>query len=1066
MVFRNFSFTGMKVIKPIEQSPDHDGFSERLPQVLMLADRILVACAGTAVSGGLPRRLEKAFTSLKTHETTGEAAHDFLADCQEPFLREVLRYGLPEVYGKLKSRGNNLFGIIVNLEMLTKGEADRKIEEANLFIDPVRKAAFGAKEERNPTSHTAPIPYFAESYQSIDDVLITILAAVDRHRDALRTNLEGLFVRSLEAGGQLPMLRMVEGERSKHLRLFKGRSTLISDISSRADKIRSGGGYILITGPEGFGKSALASKLSEEFGRNVKIIGAFADATRRDCPWLPGILLHLGKQGRDEDDIVQSLIDQANTCLLSKVTPPPRPKSNAEIDLDASIFDSDSSNDDESRSGRTRRISLSAGTRTNHAEVLRRALYLTLEQLAFEQGHVTFIVDSLDEISPNGAGLEFLPSPLPKNVVGVLTARNETKLVEALKQRLRPYEVQLSGLDVADVAAISGESNPELNQNLRDSTVGSPLHVQNVVDLAKEQGGLSKVDIPSAAKDVFERQKRAWQSPGIPEDKDPLYALLCFLSALERTGPIPLSAAQNYLRSVGFPRSLNQVKELLTPVSSQIASLEAGQVGIGVKPFSEFVLGKVLSSRDLEALLEQIAKWLADDGDFGEPDAFIDPELRARFLLHWADSTSTATPRQRVAAGHLLTRLTDSKQYESLCRLVVAKATGEGYIGLRKELGIFARAAELAAEGNHPQGLRLYSSVLLSRPATGDDSTERGIQMLERAADGGSIRAMWQLGERLIDGKGVAANPTKGEAFLRKAVDAGNSFAMQKLGERLINGKRLTANPAEGEALLRRSVDAGNSIAMRELGGRLIDGNGLTANPTEGESFLQRAIDAGDSIAMRQLGGRLIDGNGLAANPTEGESLLQRAADAGSSEAMNALAFFKYQSADGKSSAAAIQLRSNAVKLFARAFQLGDLKAGINATYILRRGESSPDGLPSVVDLLAPGLAELDSFALVNDALCHASGFQRPIDWVAADARMAEIGVTGAGNILEWWHKLAQQGDAEGDLILGWLARHGLIKDPDAQTIETRLNAATAGGWQVPKWLFHGGSDTTPLPAL
>ena len=221
---------------------------------------------------------------------------------------------------------------------------------------------------------------------------------------------------------------------------------------------------------------------------------------------------------------------------------------------------------------------------------------------------------------------------------------------------------------------------------------------------------------------------------------------------MERTGPIPLSAAQNYLRSVGFPRSLNQVKELLTPVSSQIASLEAGQVGIGVKPFSEFVLGKVLSSRDLEALLEQIAKWLADDGDFGEPDAFIDPELRARFLLHWADSTSTATPRQRVAAGNLLTRLADSKQYESLCRLVVAKATGGGWVGFRKELGIFVRAAELAAEGNHPEGLGLYSCMLIGgRYTMGADtnSTERGFQMLLRAADGGSAHAMRILGEQM-----------------------------------------------------------------------------------------------------------------------------------------------------------------------------------------------------------------------------------------------------------------------------------------------------------------------------
>ena len=890
MGFRTLPLAEFDVIQTIETSLEHIGFRERLALVLTLADRIVAACADTSDRGALPNRIDEAFTKLRNPRQRAEASIALLSNCQEPFLREVLRFGEPQVYCQLQSnkKRNNLHGIILGLGLLSADEAELDISDAPRIADPVRRSVLRAKENRNSPSHEAPASSEPSNIQNIKDVLVSLLSAVDRYRDALCINLRGLVVRSLKSGDQLPMLRMVDGERRKHLSRFKGRSAFISDILSQAVNLRARGGYILIMGPEGFGKSAIASKLSEEFSRGVNAIGASADAMRRDCPWLPGVLLHLGKQGREEDEIVRSLIEQANTCLLSKCPPPSRQGGNAEIDLDGSIsFDIESDSDEEFRSGRRGlRVLLPVGSRTNHDEVLRRALYRTLEQLAFELGHVTFILDSLDEISPSGRGLSFLPAPLPNNVVGILTTRDETELRETLSRRLRPHQVQLGGLDVADVVEISGESDLVLNQKLRDSTQGSPLHVQNVIDLARVQGGLSNVDIPSAARDVFERQKQAWKSPGVDEDQDPLYALLLFLSVLERTGPISLTAAQTYLQSVGFRLSLNQVRELLYPVSSQIAGLDDGQVGIGVKPFSEFVLRKVLSSRDLEAVLKKIAEWLATDGDFGEPDAFIDPELRARFLRHWADSTSGATQRQQNAAGTLLSKLAENKEYDALCRLITSTSGGGNY---RATFGIFERAVELAAEGNHADGLAFHAGVLLNRIDGTGDCASRGIALLKRAAAGGSPRAMRMLGERLIDGVGLTANPTEGEALLRRAVETGESQAMLRLGERLIIGKRLTANPIEGENLLRRAVDAGNSQAMARLGGRLIDGRGLPANPAEGEALLRRAVDAGNSQAMASLGERLIGGDGLPTNPAEGEVLLRRAVDAANSQAMASL---------------------------------------------------------------------------------------------------------------------------------------------------------------------------------
>ena len=51
------------------------------------------------------------------------------------------------------------------------------------------------------------------------------------------------------------------------------------------------------------------------------------------------------------------------------------------------------------------------------------------------------------------------------------------------------------------------------------------------------------------------------------------------------------------------------------------------------------------------------------------------------------------------------------------------------------------------------------------------------------------------------------------------------------------------------------------------------------------------------------------------------------------------------------------------------------------------------------------------------------------------------------------WRELADQGDAEGHLVVAWLARHGkgLLLDDIAPSV--RFNNARKGGWAVPAWM-------------
>jgi TPR repeat protein len=298
------------------------------------------------------------------------------------------------------------------------------------------------------------------------------------------------------------------------------------------------------------------------------------------------------------------------------------------------------------------------------------------------------------------------------------------------------------------------------------------------------------------------------------------------------------------------------------------------------------------------------------------------------------------------------------------------------------------------------------------------------------------------LGARLLDGDGLPADPAAGRSWLEQAARAKEPQAMRVLGARLLDEKGLLADPAAGRFWLEQAAGAGDTLAMGNLGARLLDGDGLPADPAAGQSWLEQAAGAGEALAMRVLGDRLLDGRGLPADPAAGRSWLTKAAEAGDAEARVRLAVLAYKAGRYREAAEA----------FRDALPSCPGLAGNNLAFMLRRGEVPADiPVPPVATLLAAGLSEAMNFAELNWALCLACGFQMAADWVVADGVIQKL--KDPRELVGWWHPLAKGEDPEGHLVLGWLARHGLIADPDGWPVEKRLRAARQGGWDVPGWL-------------
>jgi DNA polymerase III delta prime subunit len=481
--------------------------------------------------------------------------------------------------------------------------------------------------------------------------------SIERHVGRLESNLGLAQYDSLASPAEpvddpicdLPEVRL---EQEYHLRTFAGREAFLGRIAEWVDD-ESEGGYLLLLGPPGQGKSALMAELARR------------EQGRRGC------LLHMVRSHRNPLKFLPSMISQAARLARSR-------------------FGADAYRGD--------------------VDDLRNALIGALETVRDRVGKAVVIVDALDELDEPGRRLDFLPEALPSGVRFILTCRPDIPLVKALRARLRSLrEWSLEPLTEDDLPAVLGRrlGKPEVGSTatltdwsgLFRRLQGNPLLIHRalnrIAEAAAEAGRDSRPlridigDYPGTLDDLFrdiydEIAEKRGSREATPEGrrKGLLLQLLC--TARE---PIGLGALSELMSELGEPLTQESCRDLILGISQYL--LDAG--GARFKPWhqglADFVLDSILGQAGrarIEAIFCEWARrigprggatpcgivprtWRQRGGQTSWPGRYCRRRSsRPRWEPAWS-SRSSATSAKRPRSCHRTTRFSHRSGY-SLAR--------------------------------------------------------------------------------------------------------------------------------------------------------------------------------------------------------------------------------------------------------------------------------------------------------------------------------------------------------------------------------------------------------------
>ena len=153
------------------------------------------------------------------------------------------------------------------------------------------------------------------------------------------------------------------------------------------------------------------------------------------------------------------------------------------------------------------------------------------------------------------------------------------------------------------------------------------------------------------------------------------------------------------------------------------------------------------------------------------------------------------------------------------------------------------------------------------------------------AAERGHPIAQNNLGEMLMEGRGIARDDAQAVEWYRRAAEQGNAFGQFNLGLMLMEGRGIARDDAQAVQWFRRAAEQGYAFGQANLGFMLMEGRGIARDDAQAVQWFRRAAEQGNDVGQNNLGFMLENGRGIVHNLEEAVIWYQRAARQGNAGA-------------------------------------------------------------------------------------------------------------------------------------------------------------------------------------
>ncbi len=817
-------------------SEKFNGVTKYFDSLLLIGDRLLVAMEREGSFEILSSNVRACFDDLSKHGIDpDQAGYKLLVEVLEGLAKGILRFSNPSSFNEASEKGArfNLYELYQRLGLIDLKELESVPSDNQLdHLDPIEICILDSKQFRNEFAHFNNLPAFVRD-KLPGCALVTILSILYLHRTALQKNLSGLIVRDLnleeEDRGPIGLLREEFFQLTK---TFGGRGNELKMLADAEIQ----GGWHLVRGEAGVGKSALLANFILKFVNEKNVIGSEIFSDLKGWPWLPSVLFYSGKCGGRSDSAVNRLIAQANTRLLDPLH----------------LVKRDSTFRPEEIAGTaSQELTLEEALRSKQKnDSYHSELFNCLDRLAAETGEALLIIDAFDEFNDQKAFASILPQVLPENVSIIITTRtgegDDILLDRNISAEMHDID-RLSRMDIQHITHLpdSNSSHKEFNDLVMSHTDGYPQIVKSIGDAVLVNNGecLSEMELRekfSSLDQYFKLRKEKWDTPLLKT----ILPILCILEPVTYLHPKFLALLFTLKKKTDFEQG--EAIEELKKVSSDLIIEDGDSYKLRVRLFAEYVLNS-LSETEKQELLSSVWNCLTSLSE-------IFANLITNFISAWAIS-----PR----ANNLINNSQDFV-FEQLIKKIARPRKGKSELGwcLRnlseEEINhpFTLKCIEYGAD-EHDLNCAFVLGACLMNGHIIERNEERGLKYLEFAASQNHLESIEFLASSYIWATAytiLPRNRSKGIGLLRKAVQLNSEAAKILLAKALCESSEIKEQN-EGEEIFHKECSAGNPEACLQLGLRYRN----FSKAKQSCEYFEKAVKAGSDLASIYLGQTLFN---------------------------------------------------------------------------------------------------------------------------------------------------------------------------------------------------------------